>query len=138
MKKIIEVAEVILVNSEGKALLQLRDNKVGIFGARKWRFIGGSKGKDESFDECIIREIKEELGININNLELIDVIDDENENIFFKHQIFFGVIDTNPCDIKLKEGKEVKFFAIDEIQNIATVPWFQKIYSNSIKKLKAV
>lgn len=138
MKKIINVAEAILVNNECKVLLQLRDSKDNLFGAGKWGFIGGSKNKKENFSECIIREIKEELGIIKNDFELIDTVDDRDKNTFFKHKIFFGVINIAAYAIKLKEGKEIKFFATEEIGSLVTVPWFQRVYSNSIKKLIAL
>ena len=136
--KTIEVAEAILINNEGEILLQLRDNKDSIWGGGNWGLIGGGKKKNESFSECIIREIKEEIGISIDNLELLDIVDDKENDTLFRHQIFFGVININSCDIELKEGEEINFFTIDGIRDISTVPWFHNVYTDSIKKLKAL
>ena len=56
----IEVVRVkaLIINSSGKILL-VRNNNT-------YQFPGGHKEENESMDDCIIREIKEEIGISLN------------------------------------------------------------------------
>lgn len=49
-----------------KIFMHLRDNKPGLFNANMWDFIGGGREGSESPEECAIREIKEELNIDIS------------------------------------------------------------------------
>ena len=46
-----------------KVLMYLRDNKKGLFNANMWDFPGGGREREETPHECVIREVKEELGI---------------------------------------------------------------------------
>ena len=58
--KVVRVKGLIL-NSKGKILLAHNNNT--------YQFPGGHKEEDESMDECIIREIKEETGISLEVTE---------------------------------------------------------------------
>jgi 8-oxo-dGTP diphosphatase len=51
--------------SNGKLVMQLRDNKPGLRFANMWDFPGGGREGAESPVECAIREIKEELDITL-------------------------------------------------------------------------
>ena len=55
-KKVVRVKGLI-INSNGKILLAHNNNT--------YQFPGGHKEDDESMNECILREIKEETGINL-------------------------------------------------------------------------
>ena len=57
-----EVAAAIIIK-DGKILIAQRDEKQNQAG--KWEFPGGKVESGETIKECLIREIKEELGINI-------------------------------------------------------------------------
>ena len=48
-----------------KLLMHLRDDKPGLFNANMWDFPGGGREGNETPEECAIREIKEEFGIDI-------------------------------------------------------------------------
>lgn len=60
----------IIINNEGKLLLTKRglkaQNEIG-----KWTFPGGTLEFGESFEQCIKREIKEELCVNIEVVKQI-------------------------------------------------------------------
>lgn len=51
---------------EDKLLMFLRDNKPGLFNANKWDFFGGGRENEETPQECAIREIREEIEIDIS------------------------------------------------------------------------
>lgn len=48
---------------------------------RKWGFPGGRIGKREHPTIGILREVKEETGLDLNILELVDTVRDINHNI---------------------------------------------------------
>lgn len=64
----------VIFNSEGKLLLTKRGNKsrneVG-----KWEIPGGRVQWGERLEDAIKREVKEELGVDIEIIELLDVYD---------------------------------------------------------------
>src|SRR5664279_4533578 len=57
------MVSVIPVNGRGEVLLQQRDHTAGILYPGCWTIFGGAVEGDESWDEAIRREIKEELDI---------------------------------------------------------------------------
>lgn len=52
-----------IIESDGKILIAQRSEKMNL--ALKWEFPGGKIEKGETAENCIVREIKEELGIDI-------------------------------------------------------------------------
>ena len=58
------VAADLILTKENKVLLQRRTNTGWNDG--KWNLVGGHIEDDETLQECIVREAKEELGIQIN------------------------------------------------------------------------
>src|SRR5438132_13377041 len=47
-----------------KVLLHLRDNQT-LFNPNRWAFFGGLNDGNESFGECFIRELHEEIGLQV-------------------------------------------------------------------------
>jgi mutator protein MutT len=59
-----------LVFRDGKLLITLRHNDVHLGGL--WEFPGGKREPNETFEECLHRELREELGIEVDVLELLE------------------------------------------------------------------
>ena len=57
-----ETTGAIIIDTLGRFLFQLRDNVVGITNPGKIGLFGGHREGDETFLECIVREIHEEIG----------------------------------------------------------------------------
>jgi len=60
----------ILILKDGKVLLGKRKNS---FGEGEYSFTGGHVEYMESFEECAIRETREECGIEIQNLKFLSI-----------------------------------------------------------------
>lgn len=58
----VEVAAAIIFNN-GQILISQRDENSHLSGY--WEFPGGKREPDESFEECVLREIREELNVDI-------------------------------------------------------------------------
>ena len=63
-KKLIIVASVALINSDNQILIAQRPEAKHLSGL--WEFPGGKVEKNESPKNTLIRELKEELNVNIN------------------------------------------------------------------------
>ncbi|WP_411680033.1 (deoxy)nucleoside triphosphate pyrophosphohydrolase [Clostridium thailandense] len=63
MKKLIKVVGAVIENENNEILCALRSPKMSL--PNMWEFPGGKVEKDENLKEAIEREIKEELGCNV-------------------------------------------------------------------------
>lgn len=61
-----EVASAILIDSRGRFLLQQRDDVSGIAQPGKIGLFGGHREDGETYLECVVREIREEIGYFIS------------------------------------------------------------------------
>ena len=82
MEKIGVSQKVIIFNNEGK-FLALRRSKTAPLNALKWDFPGGELGFGEDAIEGIIREAKEEGGLEVKDLRPFDVESHVNEDGVF-------------------------------------------------------
>ena len=64
-KNLIIVAAIALIDTNDQVLIAKRPKKKHLAGL--WEFPGGKIEKNESPENALVREIKEELNININN-----------------------------------------------------------------------
>src|SRR3989339_363546 len=64
---------VMIQNNKGQVLMGLRK---GSHGAGEWAFPGGHLEFGETIFETAIRETREEVGLEINEIELISVADE--------------------------------------------------------------
>jgi 8-oxo-dGTP diphosphatase len=72
--KIVEVAAG-LIFRDGQLLITQRHSNVHLGGL--WEFPGGKRERDETFEQCLVRELKEELGVQVHVLELFESITHE-------------------------------------------------------------
>jgi len=64
-----------LVFRDGKLLITQRNADAHLGGL--WEFPGGKREPNESFEECLVRELREELGIEVSVGELVESINHE-------------------------------------------------------------
>jgi mutator protein MutT len=70
-KKVIEVSAALIFHG-GRLLITQRHAKSHLGGL--WEFPGGKRETDETFEECLVREIREELGVEISVGKLFEEI----------------------------------------------------------------
>ena len=89
-------------------LLQLRDKKKNILYPNQWCFFGGRIKKNETPENCIIREMREELSIKVKVLMKIYECINYKTNTYLNY--FF--IDTNSIITRkiLAEGQNFGWF----------------------------
>ena len=108
-----EVAKII-IHDDDRVLLQLRDNNPNIAFPLHWNLIGGIIEVSELPQETITRELKEELGIELDKIELFAI---ENYKDTIQH-IFSAKAKINPEKIHLKEGLAIRWFKLSELSSL--------------------
>jgi 8-oxo-dGTP diphosphatase len=111
-----KIAAIILENDNGDFLLALRDNKSWIPFPNHWDLIGGHVEEGESPEEALIREFREELGLELKDYkfykEFLCLKGDAFENIKY---IYTGKINLPIDEIILYEGQYARYFTKEEI-----------------------
>lgn len=106
-----KASSILLENSEGKILLFLRDNKPTIPHPNKWDLLGGGVEKGETFEEAIIREMQEEMELDLKDFEVFRVYN-RPENI---ETVFHKKLDLDVDKINLHEGQKIQYFSVEEL-----------------------
>ena len=130
----LKVANAILFNRD-QYVLHLRDNIPTIPAAGKWALFGGQVEADEDSRTAIIREIKEELCISLDNPQLLWVYDHFSE--WGDKAIFIFFI----CDVtkqweehRLTEGQAVGCFSYDQIAELDVQPFIRNVLTRYHKE----
>lgn len=115
---IINVVAAVIKNKEGKILITKRNNKKAQGGL--WEFPGGKVEKDETYEDALKREIREELKVQIKINEYIDekictYPEKEINLIAYEATILSG-------EIKLMEHEEYKWIEKDTIGQYEFAP----------------
>ena len=121
---------VLFVNDLKEVLLFLRDDKESILYPNMWDVPGGHVERDESPEQCIVREMKEEIGMDLEGFYLFSIVefDDRIEYTYWKKD--------NP-DIKkidLTEGQCLKWFSEDDARKTELAYGFNEIVEDFFKK----
>ena len=103
-----------LDNNESKVLLFLRDNIDSIPYPNCWDILGGHVENGETPEECIVREMKEEIEYDIGTPELFRIYRMNDRIEYTYWQPFNLEIE----DIKLNEGQALRWFTEKDIRNM--------------------
>ena len=130
-------AAVIIVNSKGEILLQSRADR------DKWGLPGGCQELGETFEDTIIREIKEETNLDVKkeDLELIKVVSGPsrknsypNGDVVINNTVLF-LVKNYSGNLKWdNESKNMKFFSLEELPKNQNDPDLIEIYKKKVKK----
>jgi len=126
-----------IIICDGKILLEKRKGEPG---KGKWSVPGGLVELGERAEDAVIREVKEETGLDVAGPELIDVVDnivrDENGEIKWH----FIIID---YFVKLKGGElraaddaeELKWVPLDDVEKYDLTKTFRAFLQRNYQKL---
>lgn len=138
-----------LIINDGKVLL-LHHKKLGV-----WLYPGGHVEKNETPEQAVKREVKEETGLDIEILDEKDnKLSDINADVSVLHNPYVilceRVGDHYHIDIvylckisgknkKIKydknESNDIGFFSVSELDNIKLFPNFKRLLEKVLKKL---
>jgi len=105
---------IIIENDRGELLMQLRDEFVKYF-PNRWVLFGGAIEKGETPKQAILREIKEEIGLD---LEKVRFLKRYLYNGKIKQYFFYKKLNINLKNIRLNEGKSIAFFCKEDIKKL--------------------
>lgn len=115
------IASGLLFDNKGKVLIiTLKDTNNNLIKIAP----GGRVKSGETLRDCLIREFKEEVGINIKIEKLFGILEKEYEDgiwtiIYFKVNKVSGRINNNEPD----EIKEVSFVELSQLDNYSNISW---------------
>jgi len=122
IKKKIEVTAAI-IKHEAKILITERRGGTHLEGF--WEFPGGKREQGEALEECVKREIREELGVVINPYELLISVTHEYETKIVELYAFLcSLVNGSPAPL---EGQKMRWVDTEELSLYQFPPPDQKI-----------
>jgi len=97
-------------------LLHKRDMKVD-HNPGLWAFFGGSSEGDETPQQTIVRELKEEIGVDVRIDQLIPLITYFNEKYKRQSFIFYVISSLEKSEMKLGEGEDFDWVPLGQVFN---------------------
>ena len=110
--KTIQVVAAVLFR-EGKFLCVQRPVNARVYNSSKWEFPGGKVEVGESREEALVREIREELSVDIEVSEFFMTVEHTYPDFHLSMHVFKCVLD--PGEITLNEHVAHKWLSIDEL-----------------------
>ena len=124
-KKNIYVAIVALIDWQGKVLISLRDKK-NKNSPNLWEFPGGKSKINESPDETVVREIKEELSLDINKKSLKPISFNNHLYEDFNAIIFFYICRSWKGTRSSNLNQNIMWVEISKLKNYKFLPGSNK------------
>ena len=114
---------ILFINDQDQILLFLRDNIQQIPYPNMWDVPGGHVEDHETPEECICREMKEEMGLDLDEYHpfLVKEFTDRTEYVFWKKA------NLKIAEIDLTEGQRLKWFTRDEARETELAYGFDQI-----------
>ena len=123
---------IIFHNSRHEVLLVLRDDKPTIICPNMWDLPGGHVESGETAAECIVREMMEEIEVNVEGCRLFKVYEfsDRTEHVFTMNA---------ELDIErmvLHEGQMLRWFSRKEAEETELAYGFNEVVSDYFDSMK--
>ena len=116
----------------GKILLEKRKSAPG---RGKWTIPGGLVELGERAEQTVIREVREETNLKVEQPKLIDVVNnitlDKNDRIKYHFVIilFSAVLSDNPEKARaLDDAEELRWLPLDEVENYDLTKSFREFF----------
>ena len=119
---LVKNALAVIVNSDNKILLLKRSDYPDQWEPKKWSLVGGGVEDGEKPDEACAREIKEEIGIDINIDDFVEKVVIQRNPGSVEH-IFACRYEGELTDVELnEEHTNYGWFDVDEMEFLDIVP----------------
>jgi len=120
-----DVSTIVFYTTKKEVLMQDRKG-ISKYG-EEWSFFGGGIEEGETPREAIIRETKEELNYNLNELEEIGNCHFKNEKIECTRHVFIAPLKNELQKMSVLEGKQGKLFSITEAKKLKLIPGEEQV-----------
>ena len=123
---------IIFHNSRLVVMLVLRDDKPSIICPNMWDLPGGHVESDETPAECIVREMLEEIEVNVEGCALFKVYEfsDRTEHVFIKSAEF------DVERLVLHEGQMLRWFSREEMVKTELAYGFNEVLEDFFISMK--
>ena len=124
----------VLISNREKKLLVIKRSSSDENDPDMWDIPGGGIDKREGVEEGIVREAREESGLEIENIEIIGAytIDDDSLQLLARADYKFGKVKLSA------EHSEYKWVNVDEILRITLAGLHLKAAQSILKKKKRI
>lgn len=112
---------IVIANRQGEYLLQFRDGNEGIPFPLSWDFFGGTLEEGETALQNALREIPEELGLEITEADLQELGTHDNITVF---RLLFAL---EWGEFKVFEGAGCAFFSNEELRRLELPAYIRSI-----------
>jgi len=110
-RKPLHVAAAVIKNIQGRILISLRDSSSHQGGL--WEFPGGKVEAGETFEQALVRELKEELDITVTSATPLITINHQYPDLAVQLHVYR--VDDFVGDAKSCEGQPLKWVAPDDL-----------------------
>ncbi|MCX7955228.1 MAG: NUDIX domain-containing protein [Bacteroidales bacterium] len=110
-----------VINKKGEILLQKRSNRKNVEPGKWDTAVGGHVKFNEKIEDCIIRESREELNVLFNNYTFLKSYiweTDIEKELVFTYATITDYVNVKGIRYNKKEISEIKFWKIEEIENL--------------------
>jgi len=119
-----------LIVKGNKILMGKKGNRPGHFLNNAWHFPGGKAEGDEQIEETILREMKEELGMNIKIIKrlceyTLTIADSQSHNTVF-------ICESNDTPVPGDDLVDAHYFDYDDILKLRQKDTFERL-PNEVK-----
>jgi 8-oxo-dGTP diphosphatase len=103
-----EISQVLLFDSDRRLVVYLRDDNPAIPFPNHWDFFGGHLEAGETPEQALVREVKEELGIELKQWKFFRLYHCDRGDAYpnLKH-IYWAEIDQSATQLTLNEGQRL-------------------------------
>lgn len=115
-------AHVLFVNDAGQVLLRLRDDRPDLPYPNQWDLVGGAVEAGETIMEAAVREVKEEIGLDVTGLEYFG---EYPEMVF--NNVFVAPLSLPLEALSLTEGQRLRYVSAAEAHALNLVPWVARL-----------
>ena len=119
-KELVIVSALVLVDQDGRALICERPK--GKFMEGFWEFPGGKLEKNETPENCLIREIKEEIGVNLGDFCFSPLTFSLNEYDDFNILLLLYICRENVGVIISNENQNMKWLFVKDLYDCNLLP----------------
>ena len=124
----IEISGCAIINNGKILLLKRRDSKL-------FEFPGGKIKNNETYEECAIRETKEEIGVEVKVIKYLGHRDfNHKETIFRSHAVLSKIISGNPSIMEESVFSEMKWIEINDLDKIPIARNVKLFFPNLLKE----
>jgi 8-oxo-dGTP diphosphatase len=104
----IQIAQALLFDRNHRLLIYLRDDKPDIPFPNRWDFFGGHVESGETPEQALVREVREELGVELDSWQLFRVYQCTSGDAYPNTKyIYRARIDKTADELTLREGQRL-------------------------------